>query len=100
LQLWDTAGQERFRSLIPNYIRNCRAALIIFDLTNEESYDNISKWIDFVKENSGEDVMMVVVGNKLDLIEERKVSYEVAKEKVQELGAKYFEGSAKTGENI
>lgn len=67
LQLWDTAGQERFRSLIPNYVKDCQVALIIYDITNEESYESLTRWVDFVKENRGEDVMIVVVGNKIDL---------------------------------
>lgn len=90
MQLWDTAGQERFRSLIPNYIRDCQAALIVFDLTNEESYDNVAKWIDFVKENRGDDAAVVVIGNKLDLKDERKVTHDVAAQKFRDIGVKYY----------
>lgn len=78
LQLWDTAGQERFRSLIPNYIRDCHAAFILYDIVNEESYNNIEKWIDFLKENRGDDVLSYVIGNKLDLAEDRVVDAETA----------------------
>ena len=69
LQLWDTAGQERFRSLIPSYLRDCQAAFIVFDITNEETYNAVPKWLDFVKDHRGEDALIFVVGNKLDLEE-------------------------------
>ncbi len=97
LQLWDTAGQERFRSLIPNYIRDCQAALIVFDLTNEQSFENIPKWVDFIKEHRGDDAIIVGIGNKLDLKDERKVDHDVAEQKFKELGIKFYELSAKTG---
>lgn len=53
LQLWDTAGQERFRSLIPGYLRDCQVAFIVFDITAEETFNSVPKWIDFVKDNRG-----------------------------------------------
>jgi len=81
LQLWDTAGQERFRSLIPNYVKDCQVALIIYDITSEESYEGLTRWIDFVKENRGDDVMIVVVGNKIDLEKDRKVDSQTVNEK-------------------
>jgi Ras-related protein Rab-6A len=100
LQLWDTAGQERFRSLIPNYVRDCEVAIITFDLTNEESFTGIYNWIDFIKEHREEKAVIVAVGNKLDLKEERKVNHDSAKAKFADLGILYFEVSAKTGENV
>lgn len=71
LQLWDTAGQERFRSLIPSYIRDSNVAVIVYDVTNRESFDNSSKWIEDVRGSRGEDVVMALVGNKADLEDER-----------------------------
>jgi len=62
LQLWDTAGQERFRSLIPSYIRDSSAAVVVYDITNRPSFLNTSKWIDDVRTERGKDVVIVLVG--------------------------------------
>ncbi|EIE80132.1 GTP-binding protein RAB6 [Rhizopus delemar RA 99-880] len=61
LQLWDTAGQERFRSLIPSYIRDSSVAVIVYDISNRQSFINTSKWIDDVRAERGEDVIIVLV---------------------------------------
>ena len=71
LQLWDTAGQERFRSLIPNYIRDSSVAVIVFDITNKQTFANCDKWVEDVKNERGNDVVIVFVGNKNDKAEER-----------------------------
>lgn len=73
LQLWDTAGQERFRSLIPSYIRDSSVAVIVYDITNRASFLNTSKWIEDVRNERGNDVVMMLVGNKTDLKERRQV---------------------------
>lgn len=67
LQLWDTAGQERFRSLIPSYIRDSQAAIICYDITNDKSFQNLAKWIEDVRDERGEEVIIYVLGNKSDL---------------------------------
>lgn len=67
LQLWDTAGQERFRSLIPSYIRDSNVAVIVYDITQINSFNNISKWYEDIKATRGKEVLVVVVGNKADL---------------------------------
>ncbi|XP_010570681.1 PREDICTED: ras-related protein Rab-41 isoform X6 [Haliaeetus leucocephalus] len=71
LQLWDTAGQERFRSLIPSYIRDSAVAVIVFDITNLNSFQQTSKWIDDVRTERGSDVIIMLVGNKTDLADKR-----------------------------
>ena len=76
MQLWDTAGQERFRSLIPSYIRDSSVAVIVYDVANRQSFLNVAKWIDEVKQERGENVVIVIVGNKTDLVEEREVETE------------------------
>jgi Ras-related protein Rab-6A len=100
LQLWDTAGQERFRSLIPSYIRDSSVAIIVYDITNKASFANTAKWIEDVREERGEDVVIMLVGNKTDLEEQRAVPQEEADEKSRELGVMFCETSAKTGDNI
>uniref|UniRef100_A0A8C6SN03 RAB41, member RAS oncogene family n=1 Tax=Neogobius melanostomus TaxID=47308 RepID=A0A8C6SN03_9GOBI len=67
LQLWDTAGQERFRSLIPSYIRDSAAAVVVYDIANLNSFQQTSKWIDDVRTERGSDVIIMLVGNKTDL---------------------------------
>nr|CAD2195514.1 unnamed protein product [Meloidogyne enterolobii] len=71
LQLWDTAGQERFRSLIPSYIRDSTVAVVVYDITNANSFHQTSKWIDDVRTERGSDVIIMLVGNKTDLTEKR-----------------------------
>ena len=67
LQLWDTAGQERFRSLIPSYIRDSSVAIVVYDICSKTSFLNVSKWIEDVREERGDDVIIMLVGNKTDL---------------------------------
>jgi Ras-related protein Rab-6A len=75
LQLWDTAGQERFRSLIPNYIRDSSVAVIVYDVTNRASFKSMPKWIEDVKNQRGEGVIIAILANKID-VEEREISEE------------------------
>eukprot|EP01123_Difflugia_compressa_P013040 TRINITY_DN582_c0_g1_i1.p1 TRINITY_DN582_c0_g1~~TRINITY_DN582_c0_g1_i1.p1 ORF type:complete len:210 (-),score=42.53 TRINITY_DN582_c0_g1_i1:29-658(-) len=100
LQLWDTAGQERFRSLIPSYIRDSSVAVICYDITSRDSFVNTSKWIDDVKTERGEDVIMMLCGNKTDMEDHRAVSYEEGEAKSKEYNIMFIETSAKAGFNI
>ncbi|XP_051117790.1 ras-related protein RABH1d [Andrographis paniculata] len=100
LQLWDTAGQERFRSLIPSYIRDSSVAVIVYDVANRQSFLNTSRWIDEVRTERGGDVIIVLVGNKTDLVEKRQVSIEEGDYKAREVGVMFMETSAKAGFNI
>uniref|UniRef100_A0A8B9BEU3 Ras-related protein Rab-6B n=1 Tax=Anser brachyrhynchus TaxID=132585 RepID=A0A8B9BEU3_9AVES len=100
LQLWDTAGQERFRSLIPSYIRDSTIAVVVYDITNLNSFQQTSKWIDDVRTERGSDVIIMLVGNKTDLADKRQVSVEEGERKAQELTMMYIETSAKAGCNV
>eukprot|EP00742_Colponemidia_sp_Colp-10_P000508 GILJ01000554.1.p1 GENE.GILJ01000554.1~~GILJ01000554.1.p1 ORF type:complete len:211 (+),score=40.40 GILJ01000554.1:138-770(+) len=100
LQLWDTAGQERFRSLIPSYIRDSSIAVVVFDITNRASFLNTSKWIEDVRTERGNDVIIMLVGNKTDLSDRRQVSVEEGEAKAKEAGVMFIETSAKAGFNI
>lgn len=100
LQLWDTAGQERFRSLIPNYIRDSSAAIIVFDIANSASFESTDKWIEDVRNERGNDAVIALVGNKADKADERTVSKEDAEGKAKKVSGIYVETSAKTGANI
>eukprot|EP00484_Ammonia_sp_Unknown_P031189 CAMPEP_0197034006 /NCGR_PEP_ID=MMETSP1384-20130603/12240_1 /TAXON_ID=29189 /ORGANISM="Ammonia sp." /LENGTH=211 /DNA_ID=CAMNT_0042463879 /DNA_START=47 /DNA_END=682 /DNA_ORIENTATION=+ len=100
LQLWDTAGQERFRSLIPSYIRDSSVAIVVYDITNKTSFLNTHKWIEDVREERGDDVVIMLVGNKIDLNDHRQVTKNEGEEKANQLGVMFMETSAKSGDNI
>uniref|UniRef100_A0A8C5MIB2 Ras-related protein Rab-6B n=1 Tax=Leptobrachium leishanense TaxID=445787 RepID=A0A8C5MIB2_9ANUR len=100
LQLWDTAGQERFRSLIPSYIRDSTVAVVVYDMTNVNSFQQTTKWIDDVRTERGSDVIIMLVGNKTDLADKRQVSIEEGERKAKELNVMFIETSAKAGYNV
>lgn len=101
LQLWDTAGQERFRSLIPSYIRDSTVAVVVYDITNINSFNQTNKWIDDVRAERGNDVIIMLVGNKTDLgPEKRQVEHEQGVHKATELNVMFIETSAKAGYNV
>ncbi|EFN52525.1 GTP binding protein [Chlorella variabilis] len=100
LQLWDTAGQERFRSLIPSYIRDSSVAVVVYDVTSRQSFLNIQRWVEEVRAERGSDVIIVLVGNKTDLVDKRQVSIEEGDAKARELNVMFIETSAKAGFNI
>lgn len=100
LQLWDTAGQERFRSLIPSYIRDSSVAVVVFDITSVKSFNEASKWIEDVKAQREDNVILFLVGNKLDLAAQRQVSVEEAEKKAADYNMTYIETSAKMGQNV
>lgn len=100
LQLWDTAGQERFRSLIPSYIRDSNVAIIVYDITNKESFNDVQKWFDYIREERGSDVLIVLVGNKSDL-EDKVITTVEGEALATKLGCNFFiETSSKNGYNV
>ena len=96
----DTAGQEKFRAISVNYLKGTSGVILVYDITNKETFDLIQGWIEDINENNKADVGKVLLGNKLDLEDNRQVPKEDAEQLAKELGCKFFEGSAKTGENI
>jgi small GTP-binding protein len=99
LQIWDTGGQERFQYVRPLYYRGAMGAILLFDLTNRESFDHIPKWIEEVKSNAGE-IPMLLVGNKSDLVNERSVTRSEAEAFAREFQLYYIESSAKDGTGV
>lgn len=99
LQIWDTAGQEKYRSITQNFYKNAMGVVIVFDLTDEGTFDNVRNWIRQIKNHAGENVCKLLVGNKCD-IEENRVSKEKIAEFVKETNIEYFETSAKNNINI
>ena len=103
VKLWDTAGQERFKALTQNYFRNAEGVLLAFDVTNEESFNNLKDWISSIKINmEAKNIFLplIVVGNKIDMENDREITKEEAEKFASENKYKYFETSAKTGEGV
>lgn len=100
LQIWDTAGQEIYRSITRSYYRESKCAIIVYDITKPETFRTLPAWIDDVKKNAPEECEIVLVGNKIDLEEDRAISAEELKAFAQERNFQYFETSALTGRNI
>lgn len=100
LQLWDTAGQERFRSLIPSYIRDSSVAVVVYDISNRASFLNSEQWIEDVRNERGNDVVIMLVGNKTDLSDRRQVATDEGEKKAKEWNVMFIETSAKAGFNV
>ena len=100
VQLWDTAGQDKFRAITRNYYKGARGIILIYDVTNTKSYENIKKWINEIKEEISENVTIILIGNKIDNEAERKISKEEGEKLANDFHVQFFETSAKTGEGI
>ena len=102
IQIWDTAGQENFRSITRAYYKNSACALVVYDISSRESFDNVSTWIEDCRNQSPQTIFMVLVGNKTDLELENKrvVSFEEGQELAEKNKMMFFETSAKTGKNV
>ena len=98
LQIWDSAGQEKFRSLIPNYIRGASLIILVYDITNKTSFNNLNSWIEFI--NNYESTTIIICGNKIDLKDKREVSYEEGEKFSEEKKMDFFEISAKEETNL
>ncbi|KAJ5080039.1 ras-related protein rab-5c [Anaeramoeba ignava] len=98
--IWDTAGQERFRSLAPMYYRNAVAAIIVYDITQMNTFEIAKNWINEILENGNPNVILALVGNKLDLEQQRNVKIKIAEDYSREQGIIFLETSAKTGDHI
>lgn len=100
VKIWDTAGQERYKSLTSTFFRNAQGIILVYDVTNPETFDNLKYWIQSINSNLGvqSNVKKVIIGNKIDL--PREVSKEEAENLANEYGIKYFEASAKDNINI
>ena len=100
LQIWDTAGQDRFRCITKNYFRGSDGILLIYDITNQSSFNNIRNWISQIKDSLGEESRITLVGNKVDLESNRIVSKQDGMKLAKENGLSFFETSSKENINI
>jgi len=100
LQIWDTAGQERFRTITSSYYRGAHGIIIVYDITDKESFDNVRQWLFEIDRYASENVCKLLVGNKNDLKSKRAVEYEAAKAFADELSIPFLETSAKNATNV
>ena len=100
IQIWDTAGQEQYRSLGPIYYRSSAAALVVFDITNRKSFEDIGVWVQEFRNVAGENTIVLLVGNKIDLASNRVITQEEAQEWAQKNNCIYHETSAMSGEGV
>ena len=100
LQIWDTAGQERYKSITSAYYKGSKGALVVYDITRKSTFENIDKWIDELKINGSEEVLIMLVGNKSDLEDKREVPTEEVAKKAEQMNIAFCETSALQGKNI
>mmetsp|Transcript_20454 Transcript_20454/g.47836 ORF Transcript_20454/g.47836 Transcript_20454/m.47836 type:complete len:210 (-) Transcript_20454:230-859(-) len=95
LQIWDTAGQERFRTITTAYYRGAMGILLVYDITDEQSFSNIRNWMRQIEQHASDSVNKVLIGNKCDMVEKKKVDTARGQALADEFGVKFFETSAK-----
>ncbi|CAN4095937.1 unnamed protein product [Withania somnifera] len=100
LQIWDTAGQERFRTITSSYYRGAHGIIVVYDVTDQESFNNVKQWLNEIDRYASDNVNKILVGNKADLTANRVVSYETAKAFADEIGIPFLETSAKDATNV
>eukprot|EP01015_Nassula_variabilis_P030096 TRINITY_DN6572_c0_g1_i4.p2 TRINITY_DN6572_c0_g1~~TRINITY_DN6572_c0_g1_i4.p2 ORF type:complete len:157 (-),score=39.44 TRINITY_DN6572_c0_g1_i4:61-531(-) len=99
-QIWDTAGQEKYESLVPMYYKDAKVALIVYDITNQSSFEKVKFWVQELREKGPPNMILAVVGNKIDLEDKEEVSYEEANSYAKELNAIFAQTSAKENRGI
>ena len=100
IEIWDTAGQEAFRSITRTYYKSSTCALIVYDITDKKTFENVATWLNECRDMCYKDILICLVGNKTDLEEKRVVSKEEGQKFADDNGLLFFETSAKSGENI
>eukprot|EP01083_Nonionella_stella_P032432 88789_1 len=100
LQIWDTAGQERFRTITTAYYRGAMGILLVYDITDEQSFLNIRNWIRNIEQHASDSVQKILIGNKCDMADDRIITKDRGQELADEYAIKFFETSAKTDTNV
>ena len=100
IQLWDTAGQEEFQSISRGYYKSGACALVVYDITDRETFNNVSSWVEECKNNGPSTITLVLVGNKIDLEDKRQVTYEEGEDFANRNNMQFYETSALNGTNI
>ena len=99
-QIWDTAGQERYKAITSAYYKGAKGAFIVYDITRKESFDNVTKWAEQLKSAADKNLTIIIVGNKVDLEDQRQIKTEEGQNKANELESAFIETSASSGTNI
>ena len=100
MQIWDTAGQERFKNIIASYYRGAHGILLLYDVTDKDSFKNLNNWLIEIEKNANKNVFKILIGNKTDLEDKRVISYNQGKEFADNYGLKFIETSAKKNLNV
>ena len=100
LQIWDTAGQERFRTITSSYYRGAHGIIVVYDVTDQESFNNVKTWLNEINRYANENVNKLLVGNKSDLTSKKVVDFQTAKAFADEIGIPFLETSAKSATNV
>ena len=100
VQIWDTAGDERYKNIISSYCRGANGILLLYNITNRESFDSLNSWLTEIKRNSDKNLCLILVGTNCDLENERKVTYQEGKDFARKNGIKFIEVSAKNNINV
>jgi len=100
LQIWDTAGQERFKNITASYYRGGNGVLVVYDITDRDSFENLNSWLIEIEKNANKNVYKLLIGNKSDLEEKRKVTYQEGKDFATSNGMQFMETSAKTASKV
>ena len=100
MQIWDTAGQERFKNITASYYRGGNGVLVVYDITDRESFENLNSWLIEIEKNANKNVYKLLIGNKCDLEEKRKVSYQEGKDFATSNGMQFIETSAKADTKV
>merc|ERR1711908_213804 len=100
LQIWDTAGQERFRTITQAYYRGAMGILLVYDVTDDKTFNNIRTWMRNIEQHANEQVVKILLGNKSDMPEKKMVTKEQGEQLAKEFDIQFFETSAKTNENV
>ena len=100
LQIWDTAGQERFKNITSSYYRGGNGVLVVYDITDRESFENLTSWLIEIEKNANKNVYKLLIGNKVDLEDKRKISVQEGKDFAESNGMKFIETSAKDNTKV
>lgn len=100
LEIWDTAGQERFRTITPAYYRSAMGVVIVYDITDRKTFENVKFWVEQLGQHGAKDVQRILVGNKKDLSGSRKVTTEEGQKLASDFGIRFFEASAKDNDGV
>ena len=100
MQIWDTAGQERFKNITASYYRGGNGVLVVYDITDRDSFENLNSWLIEIEKNANKNVYKLLIGNKCDLEDKRKVTFQEGKDFATSNGMQFIETSAKNDTKV